>query len=397
LNKEILKSGAQDYINNNLNTDIMSVLLRKSDFDTISSKELAQQIEGKKKCAVKLPTWFRTSEIYYPPKLHIEQSSSEKTALYKAGLLSGKSLLDVTGGFGVDSYFFSQRIGEIILCEINAALSEITEHNFHVLGAHHIKVLNVDGIEYLKRYGQQFDWIYIDPSRRDKTRGKVFRLSECTPDITKHLDLLLEKSKGTLLKTSPLLDIKMGLKELKYVEEIHIVAVNNEVKELLWVIKGHIQNNPLIKTINIKNSEDEVFAFKYSDEITAKSVYSRPLNFLYEPNAAILKAGAFKSTGNQFRLKKLHEHTHLYTSEKEVRFPGRVFKILSVCPYNKKSLGKLGVAKANITIRNFPMQVVEIRKKHKILEGGELYLFFVKDCHNKLQIIKCTKTEQKYF
>jgi hypothetical protein len=166
---------------------------------------------------------------------------------------------------------------------------------------------------------------------------------------------------------------------------------------LLWVIKGHIQSNPLIKTINIKNSEDEVFAFKYSDEITAKSVYSRPLNFLYEPNAAILKAGAFKSTGNQFRLKKLHEHTHLYTSEKEVRFPGRVFKILSVCPYNKKSLGKLGVAKANITIRNFPMQVVEIRKKHKILEGGELYLFFVKDCHNKLQIIKCTKTEQKYF
>lgn len=397
MNKNILKAGVQDYINNNLDTDIMSVLLRKSDFDTISSKELAQQIEGKKKCAVKLPTWFQTTEIYYPPKLHIEQSSSEKSALYKAGLLSGKSLMDVTGGFGVDSYFFSQKFEEIILCEINGALSEITTYNLDKLGAQNIKVKNVDGIEYLKKSDKTFDWIFIDPSRRDKTRGKVFKLSECTPDITEHLDLLLEKSKGILLKTSPLLDIKMGLKELKYVEEIHIVAVNNEVKELLWVIKGQNQNDPLIKTINIKSSDDEVLAFKLSDENTAKSVYSRPLDFLYEPNAAILKAGAFKTIGNQFHLKKLHEHTHLYTSEKEVGFPGRVFKILSVGPYNKKSLGKLGVAKANITIRNFPMQVVDIRKKHKILEGGELYLFFVKDCQNKLQIIKCAKTEQKYF
>lgn len=397
MNKDILKAGVQDYINNNLDTDIMSVLLRKSDFDTISSKELAQQIEGKKKCAVKLPTWFRTTEIYYPPKLHIEQSSSEKTALYKAGLLHGKSLLDVTGGFGVDSYFFSQRIDEIILCEINSTLSEITAHNLTVLGAHNIKIQNVDGIEYLKKSDKTFDWIFIDPSRRDKTRGKVFMLSECTPDISEHLDLLLDKSKGILLKTSPLLDIKMGLKELKYVEEIHIVAVNNEVKELLWVIKGQNQNDPFIKTVNIKSSEDEVLAFKLSDENTAKSLYSRPLDFLYEPNAAILKAGAFKTIGNQFHLKKLHEHTHLYTSEKEVRFPGRVFKILSVCPYNKKSIRQLGVAKANITIRNFPIQVADIRKKHKILEGGELYLFFVKDFQNKLQIIKCSKMEQKYF
>jgi len=392
LNKEILRAGIQDYINNNLNTDIMSVLLQKSNFSEISSKELAQQIEGKKKCAVKLPTWFRTAEIYYPPKLNIEQSSSEKTALYKTGLLSGKSLLDVTGGFGVDSFFFSQNIADVTLCEISKQLSEITAYNLKVLRANGIKVVNTDGIEYLKKSDKKFDCIYIDPSRRDKTKGKVFKLSDCAPDITEHLDLLKDKSKAILLKTSPLLDISKGLKELKSVEEIHVVAVNNDVKELLWIIKDQNLAEPLIKTINIKNTQDEVFDYKRSNENSAISDYSGPLNFLYEPNAAILKAGAFKTIGNQFLLKKLHEHTHLYTSEKEVKFPGRVFRILSTYSYSKKSIATLNIGKANIAIRNFPVSVAGIRKKHRILEGGELYLFFVKDLNNKLQILKCAKT-----
>ena len=369
----------------------MSVLLKKSGFDAISSKELAQQIEGKKKCAVKLPTWFRTAEIYFPSKLNIEQSSSEKTAGYKAGLLSGKSLLDLTGGFGVDSYFFSQRIPEVILCEISKQLSEITAHNLNTLKAKGLKVINADGIEYLKKSDKIYDWIYIDPSRRDKAKGKVFKLSDCTPDITKYLDLLKDKSKAILLKTSPFLDITIGIKELKNVDEIHVVAVNNDVKELLWIIKSANPPDPVIKTINIKNTRDEVFAFKRSIENTSKSSFSKPLDFLYEPNAAILKAGAFKTIGNEFHLKKLHEHTHLYTSEKEVKFPGRVFRILSTYPYSKKSIAALNIRKANITIRNFPIPVADIRKKHKIMEGGELYLFFVKDLNNKLQILKCSK------
>ncbi len=391
MNKDILRTGVQSYIINNLNTDIMSVLLKKNDFDAISSKELVQQIEGKKKCAVKLPIWFNSEKIYYPPKLNIEQSSSEKTALYKAGLLSGKSLLDLTGGFGVDSYFFSQKIPEVILCEISRELSEITAHNLNILRAHNIKVLNVDGIEYLKKSDKIFDWIYTDPSRRDKTKDKVFKLSDCSPDITEHLDLLKDKSKAILLKTSPLLDITIGIKELKNIEEIHVVAVNNDVKEVLWIIKDDNPPDPIIKTINIKNTQDEVFVFKRSIENTTKSGFSRPLNFLYEPNAAILKAGAFKILGNKFHLKKLHEHTHLYTSEKEVQFPGRVFRILSTHPYSKKSIAALNVRKANITIRNFPIPVADIRKKYKIKEGGELYLFFVKDLNNKLLILKCSK------
>jgi len=391
LNKEILKTGVQCFINNNLDTDIMSVLLQKSRFDAISSKELVQQIESKKKCVDKLPTWFGTAEIYYPPKLNIEQSSSEKTAIYKAGLISGKSLLDITGGFGVDSYYFSQKIPQVILCEISRELSEITAHNLNILQAKDLKVINADGIEYLKKSDRKFDWIYIDPSRRDETKGKVFKLSDCTPDITAHLNLLKDKSKTILLKTSPLLDITIGIKKLKNVDKIHVVAVNNDVKELLWIIRNDNPPDPVIKTINIKNKQDEVFEYKRSNEYLTKSDYSRPLDFLYEPNAAILKAGAFKTIGNEFHLKKLHEHTHLYTSEKQVEFPGRVFKILSVNPYNKKSIAALNIGKANITIRNFPISVADIRKKYKITEGGELYLFFVKDLNNKLLILKCSK------
>ena len=188
------------------------------------------------------------------------------------------------------------------------------------------------------------------------------------------------------------MDITKGLKELGNVKEIHVVAVNNEVKEVLWVIKDNNHVEPLLKTINLKNSADEVYIFKRSEENSIQSEFSVPLKYLYEPNAAILKAGAFKAIGNQFHLKKLHEHTHLYTSEKKVKFPGRIFKILSVYPYNKKSIAALQTDKANITIRNFPVSVADIRKKHKIKEGGNLYLFFIKDLNDKLQILKCAKT-----
>lgn len=372
----------------------MSVVLGKTEFDHISSKELAQQIESKKKCAFKLPTWFHSENIYYPSKLNIEQSSSEKTAAYKAALVKGKSLLDLTGGFGVDSYFFGKKIAKVTMCEIDQELAEIASHNLNALQADNINVLNTDGISYLTNSDKISDWIYIDPSRRDKTKGKVFKLSDCLPDVTEHLDLLLEKSKSILIKTSPLLDITSGLKDLKSVEEIHILAVNNEVKELLWIIRSGYQQEPILKAVNITNSNQELFSFKRSEENKVRSSFAEPLNYLYEPNAAILKAGAFKTIGHQLHLKKLHEHTHLYTSESKVSFPGRVFEILSEYPYSKKTMTDLNIKKANITIRNFPIKVAELRKKHKIKEGGELYLFFVKDLHDNLLMLRCSKVEK---
>src|SRR6056297_302849 len=218
----------------------MSVLLEKPNFEGVSQKELAEQIEAKKKCQDKLTTWFNTPNIYYPNKLNIEQTSSETTAAYKAQMVSGKSLVDLTGGFGVDSYFFSKKMESVLHCEITSELSEIACHNFKVLGQENIECYPVDGVVFLKSSTSNFDWIYIDPSRRNDKKGKVFLLEDCLPNLPENLSLLFEKTQNILVKTSPLLDIKMGIETLEFVKEVHVVAVQNEVKELLFILeKGY--------------------------------------------------------------------------------------------------------------------------------------------------------------
>ncbi|MBT8307754.1 MAG: class I SAM-dependent methyltransferase, partial [Maribacter sp.] len=209
----------------------MSVLLQKPVFDAISNRELAEQIEAKNKCKNKLPSWYNSEKIYYPNKLNIEQCSSEITAAYKTRIFSGKSLVDLTGGLGVDSFYFSKKIKAVVHCEISKNLSEIAALNFKVLGAKNIRVEQIDGLEFIKNTSAKFDCIYLDPSRRSMNSKKVFMLSDCMPNVVPHLDLLLTKSKQVLIKTSPLLDISSGLNQLGKVKEVHIVAVNNEVKE----------------------------------------------------------------------------------------------------------------------------------------------------------------------
>lgn len=390
MNKNILNTGVQKFIKNNCNTDIVSVLLKKPIFEGISQKELVEQLEAKKKCEKKLPTWFKTPNIYYPKKLNIEQTSSEKTAAYKSQIVTGKSLFDLTGGFGVDSYFFFKKIDTIFYSEINSDLSQIASYNFKILGAKNIKVISSDGIKFLENKKERFDWIYIDPSRRNDLKGKVFRLSDCIPNVIEHIDTLFSKSDNILLKTSPLLDISQGIEELQNVSEIHVVAVDNEVKELLWILKREYEESPLIKTINLK-SIAESFDFILNSEKETVATFTEPQQYLYEPNAAILKSGAFKLIGNRFFLKKLHEHSHLYTSDELIEFPGRRFKVENVLRYNKKVLVGLNIKKANITTRNFPKRVADIRKKHKIKEGGGVYLFFTKNFEGQLIVIICSR------
>ncbi|WP_317173206.1 THUMP-like domain-containing protein [Maribacter aquimaris] len=369
----------------------MSVILKKSPFHNISSQELAEQIQAKKKCEKKLPYWFSTPLIYYPNKLNIEQCSSETTAKYKASILSGKTLVDLTGGLGVDTYFFSKKIEKVFHCEINQNLSEIAAHNLGILGVGNIDFSSMDGMDFLEGSHQNFDWLYVDPSRRSESKGKVFMLSDCTPNIVEHLPLLFQKSKHILIKTSPLLDITIGLNELAHVKEIHVVALKNEVKELLWVLEREYQGKTHIRTLNITPPKPQRFSFNLTDEKDTLPSYELPQNYLYEPNVALLKAGAFKITSKAFRVHKLHEHSHLFTSKDLLEFPGRVFHIEDVIGYSKKELKPLIGTKANITVRNFPESVTTIRKKHKIKDGGEVYLFFTRLQNNQLAVIKTSK------
>ena len=391
MNKNILNTGVQNYINKNIESDIMSVLLKKPLFEDITSQELAQQIESKKKCKKKLPTWFNTPEIYYPKKINIEQTSSEVTAAYKSEIIKGESLIDLTGGLGIDSFFFSKKIAKIFHCEIDDKLAEIAAHNFNVLGAKNIQNFTQNGLDILKESEQHFDCIYVDPSRRNKEKGKVFRLADCLPNIPAHLDLLFSRSNTVLIKTSPLLDFSIGIEELKFVKEIHVVAVANEVKELVWVLEKGFSKEIKIKTINFAKSGDQTLEFILSEEKNEVSAYSEALTYLYEPNAAILKSGAFKVIGNRFSLEKLHRHTHLYTSERQINFPGRCFKVEQMVSYNKKGMKELNIKKANISTRNFPESVSSIRKRFKIKEGGTTFLFFLMNHEENYVILLCTK------
>ena len=391
MNLKILSNEVQLFINENLVSDIHKILFKKSPFAEVTPKELVEQIESKTKAKQKLPTWFATKYIFYPNKLNLSQTSSELAAYYKSTLVQGKTLIDLTAGLGIDSFAFSKKINKVIHVEKNEELSAIAQHNFIQLEVSNIEFIAADGISFLKNNPQSFDWIYLDPSRRDINNKKVYYLSDCEPDVTEHLDFLFTKSNNILIKTGPMLDLHNGLKQLRNVKQIHIVAIDNDVKEVLWQLEKNYNDEPLIKTIHIKNEIEEFFNFHLSQERTSISNYSSPLTFLYEPNAAIFKSGSFQYLGKHYNLNKLHSNSHLYTSDILISFPGRVFKILNVLDYSKKSLREKNISKANITTRNFPDSVEKIRKKLSLKDGGNTYLFFTTDIDQKLIVLNCTQ------
>jgi hypothetical protein len=394
LNDQLLKSDVQRFIIENINTDVLSVTLGKSPFPGITSQELAQQLNGCKKALKKLPLWHQTPGIYYPPSLNLEQSSSEATARYKAGLVSGEVLVDLTGGFGVDDYFFSRRFREVHYCEQSEPLAEIASHNFKKLGAENIHVHKGDGVGMLagilKRSGRA-DCIYLDPSRRKADRSRVFRLEDCQPPVLDILPELLEASPNLLLKTSPLLDLAEGEKKLQFVREIHVVGVKNEVKELIWWLrKGSVA--PAERVVLDLHYSTDPLRFSTAEEAGAEIEFSLPMRYLYEPNASMLKAGSFKLIARRYGLFKLHPHTHLYTSDSLITFPGRRFEIQKFLAYKP---GKLGFRKANVSTRNFPETVARIRKRNRIRDGGNTYLFFTRCIDESLKVLCCEPVIRK--
>ena len=390
MNTSILNKKIQDFISENSGVSITKLALQKNPFPEVDWILILNQIEAKTKAKDKLPTWFSTENVIYPSKISIEQTSSEKTAAYKASLISGKTLIDLTGGFGVDDYYFSKNFKTVTHCEINKELSEIVKHNFKQLRVENCTSYADDSINILTDLNQKWDWIYIDPSRRNDAKGKVFMLKDCLPNVPESLDFYFEKTDSILIKTAPLLDISAGLSELKYVKNIHIIALENEVKELLFEIHNHYSGEITIKTANILKDRTETFEF-----ILGESEYpwfGLPQKFLYEPNAAIMKSGGFDEVSTIFKISKLHKHSHLYTSDALIDFPGRIFEIEKVISYSKNDMkNELLNQQANITTRNFPDTVENIRKKWKIKNGGNVYCFFTTDKNDNKIVLICRK------
>jgi len=391
LDSSLLHPEIQKFITANIGADSSKLALQKNPFPDVNWIAILNQITAKTKAKDKLPTFFKTENIIYPSKISVEQTSSEKTAQYKASIVSGDTLIDLTGGFGVDDLYFSKVIKKVIHCEIDAELSKIVKHNFEILSIGNIKCELGDSYCYLEKTQSKYDWIYIDPSRRNDTKGKVFMLKDCLPNVPELLNFYFSKTDNILIKTAPILDISAGLLELSNVKFIHIVAVDNEVKELIWELSKSFIGNATIKTVNITNEKTEEFSFELNSN-TQFSNYSLTKKYLYEPNSAIMKSGGFDEIGIQYQLDKLHQHSHLYTSVEKIEFPGRIFEIQDAISYTKSEMKAfLENKKANITTRNFQDSVEEIRKKWKIKDGGNLYCFFTTDMNNHKIVLICTK------
>jgi len=390
LNKAILNKEVQEFIRGNLKTDLSKLILKGSPFKNITIQEIAVQIQALQKVKTKLPTFFYAENIIFPPNISLEQTSSEITAKYKASLIGGSKAIDITGGFGIDAFFIAENFEKLLHCEIDPHLSEIAAHNFKVLERENIETFSGNGIDFLETTSERFDWIYIDPARRDSYGGKVFLLGQCTPNIPENLDLFFQKTNNILIKTSPLLDITAGLKELAHVTEIHIVSVNNEVKELLWIIKKSYSGEILIKSINFLKEGVQNFQGVYDDR--DEIPLSLPQKYLFEPNPAVMKSELFSALAAQTGSAKLHPHSHLFTNDVLIDFPGRRFSVVKIIPYSRKELKKeLKIKKANITTRNFPKTVETLRKELKISEGGNYYLFFTTNLNNDKIVLVCEK------
>lgn len=391
---EQLSQSTIEFIRAHSRDDVRLLALQAPRYPDVDMPAAIVQIAGRQAAANKIPSWQSIEELWYPRHLSMEQCSSEITAQYKSTLADGETLTDLTGGFGIDCAFMARRFRKVSYVERQEELCEIAKHNFPLLGLKHITVYNEDGVAHLQKM-EPVDCIFIDPARRNEHGGKTIAISDCEPDVEELEELLLSKGKQIIIKLSPMLDLTLALKNMKHVREVHVISVNNECKELLLIIGNEPSQLIPIHCINLTPKEKQTFTFTREGELTSECLYTKELGkYLYEPNASILKAGAFRSIASRYEVKKLHPNSHLYTSDLWIEnFPGRSFLITGQCSFNKKeikeTIGEL--KKANITVRNFPATVAEIRKRTKLSDGGEVYLFATTLSNEQKVFIRCSK------
>ncbi len=377
------------FIQENLHRDPVAIALEASKYPDLDVPKLVGQIKARQKLKDKMPQWVANTQVIFPPSLALEQSSSEETAHYKASLVQGK-IVDLTGGMGLDSYAFARAGCEVDYVERQADLAQITTYNHQQLSAGSITHHATDSLTWLKEQKNVFDFIYVDPARRDKAGNKVVLLQDCEPNAIELIPYITEKT-SLLVKTSPLLDIDRAIKELEGVEKVYVICIKNEVKELLFLKTKNSSEDPEISIIELNQKNPLLFKAKKSSETQSDIKFSDCKNYLYEPHAGILKGGFFKTV--RASVTKIAPNTHLYTSEEaDTKFPGRAFQVIAEGALDKKWLQEvLPGKKANISTRNFPINADEIRKKFQLKDGGEFTLFAFRDFSNKNRVVLAKK------
>ena len=401
----IMKNQATlDFIREHADDDVRQLALRGSKMSEVDLSYALEQIAGRQKAHTKLPSWASIDGIVYPPHLSMEQCSSELTARYKASIAGkGALFVDLTAGFGVDMAFIAQGFQKAVHVERQPQLCAISSENYNVLGLNHIEVVCGDGVEYLHTMNHA-DLLFIDPARRDEHGGRTYGIADCTPNVLEMLDEMLEKADRVMIKLSPMLDWRKAVADLGKVNDVHIISVDNECKELLLAVnseeRGKNSASPSLRVVCVNLLSDgnkECFEFDgYHASPSSSAFHFSPFDsrFLYEPNASIMKAGCFGLLEQRFGVMQLDKNSHLFVSDKEViGFPGREFLIEKRTSMNKRELkaALAGVDKANITVRNFPMSVAELRKRLKLKEGGEVYIFATTIANEGHQLLVCRK------
>lgn len=384
-----------EFIKKQIQTDPNALLLAAKKYPDMDIPFVVDQITCRKQIKDKLPAWYANYDLYFPAKITTEQCSSEQTASYKQRLASGNIACDMTGGLGIDTYYISRNFEKFFYLERYEAYCNAARHNFNVLGASNIDVLNGDSIQLLNDL-PSLDLIYVDPARRSDCNKRLYDLSECEPNVVDLAPILLSKAKKLIVKVSPMADIHRCIELIPQVKRIHVLSVRNECKELLLEVDSTEESKDVeIVCVNFPVTGEQSFSFFFNAEKSAPlNVVNTVHKYLYEPNASILKAGAFKSVATQFGIKKLHQHSHLYTSSELITdFPGRIFEVIEVDGFSKKWLQTASkqIGQANLTTRNFPMTVAEIRKRSKLQEGGSLYLFATTLSDDQKVIVSCEK------
>lgn len=401
-----MNTATRDFIEKHLKDDVRQLALQKFP-DDVDKMLVINQIEARQILSKKVPSWASNPDLLFPKHLSIEQCSSELTAKYKSSIISGGDIfVDLTGGLGIDSYFLSEKFKTSYYIENQKELCDLAEHNFQVLGRK-ITIVNSDAETFLSK-NHNFDLIFIDPARRDVYNRKMVSLHDCSPDVVHLVETFPETSPHNpsfLIKASPMLDISLITNELQNISEIHIVSVRNECKEVLIKIElgfdgeikyfcVNLQNDTVISTA-VKRSGEISFEFSESSENSAVSTFAPTIKcYLYEPNASLMKSGAFKLISQRFGIDKLHINSHLYTSDNLIPdFPGRIFEVVGFAPFNKKVKKELlsDITEASVATRNFPLSANELRKSLNLKESDRNFVFGTTLIGEKKVVILCKK------